>query len=54
MGLSQKGLDSELMNLLHEKGWILDPRSKTKSVILTEEGERLALSFLRKHFGRTK
>jgi hypothetical protein len=47
-----KGLDWELMDVLHEKGWIVDPRSKAKSVVLTEEGERLARDFLHKHFGR--
>ena len=47
-----KGLDWDLMDLLHEKGWILDPQSKAKSVVLTEEGERLAQEFLRKYFGR--
>jgi len=47
-----KGLDWDLMDLLHEKGWIVDPRSKAKSVVLTEDGERLAQKFLRKHFGR--
>jgi hypothetical protein len=47
-----KGLDWDLMDLLHEKGWIADPRSKTKSVVLTEDGERLAAEFLRRYFGR--
>ena len=47
-----KGLDWGLMDLLHEKGWIVDPRSKAKSVALTEEGERLAQEFLRKYFAR--
>jgi hypothetical protein len=47
-----KGLDWDLLDLLHEKGWIVDPRSKAKSVVLTEEGERLAQEFLRRHFGR--
>jgi hypothetical protein len=47
-----KGLDWDLMDLLHEKGWIVDSRSKAKSVVLTEEGERLAQKFLRRHFGR--
>lgn len=51
-GRAWKGLDWELMNLLHEKGWIVDPRSKAKSVVLTEDGERLAAEFLRKYFGR--
>ena len=48
-----KGLDWNLMDLLFEKGWITDPKSKAKSVVLTEEGERLAREFLRKHFGRS-
>jgi hypothetical protein len=47
-----KGLDWELMGLLHDKGWIVDPASKAKSVVLTVEGEQLAQQFLRRHFGR--
>lgn len=47
-----KGLDWGLMDLLYKKGWIADPQSKAKSVVLTEEGERLAQAFLHKHFGR--
>ena len=47
-----KGLNWDLMDLLHEKGWIVDPQTKAKSVVLTEDGERLATEFLRKHFGR--
>ena len=44
-----KGLDWDLMDLLRERGWILDPRSKAKSLVLTEDGERLAGEFLRRH-----
>ena len=33
-----KGFDWEVMNRLHEKGFISDPRSKAKSVVFTEEG----------------
>ena len=47
-----KGLDWDVMDLLHEKGWVVDPQSKAKSVVLTEEGERLAREFLLRHFGR--
>ena len=47
-----KALDWDLMNLLFHKGWILDPVSKNKSVVLTEEGEALARGFLAKHFQR--
>jgi hypothetical protein len=39
------------MDRLHEKGWVVDPRSKAKSVVLTEDGERLAPGFLQRHFG---
>ena len=47
-----KGLDWDLMDLLEEKGWVVSARSKAKSVVLTEEGEELAKTLLRKHFGR--
>jgi Domain of unknown function (DUF6429) len=47
-----KGLDWDLMDLLHEKGWIMEPRSKAKSVVLTGDGERLAHEFLQRYFGR--
>jgi hypothetical protein len=33
-----KGFDWEAMNRLHEKGFISDPRGKTKSVAFTEKG----------------
>lgn len=48
-----KGLDWDLLDLLHQKGWIGDPKSKAKSVVLTEEGEQVAESFLMKHFKRS-
>ena len=34
------------------KGYILDPRNKSKSVILTEEGARLSKELFDKHFAR--
>jgi hypothetical protein len=33
-----KGFDWDSMNRLHEKGFISDPRGKTKSIVFTEEG----------------
>jgi hypothetical protein len=33
-----KGFDWGVMDRLHEKGFIDDPRNKTKSVVFTEEG----------------
>jgi len=44
-----KSFDWETMNRLHEKGFISDPRSKAKSVVMSEEGfekaEELFLTF---------
>lgn len=48
-----KGMDWDAMNRLHEKGYIGNPKTKAKSVTLTEEGERLSEAFFRKHFGVT-
>jgi len=45
-----KGLDWDILDRLHEKGWISNPRIKAKSVRLTEEGERLAVEYARRHF----
>jgi hypothetical protein len=47
-----KGMDWDLLAVLHEKGWIFDPVGKQKSVIFTEEGYELAKQFLAKHFGK--
>lgn len=33
-----KGFDFEVMNRLHQKGFIGDPVNKNRSVVLTEEG----------------
>jgi hypothetical protein len=46
-----KGFDWDTMNRLHEKGYICDPRSKAKSVVVSEEGARLAEELFKKHFG---
>ena len=39
------------LTLLHEKGWISDPKGKARSVIVTEEGEVQAKLMFDKHFG---
>jgi len=39
------------MNRLHEKGYIGNPKSKAKSVPLTEEGARISEALFKKHFG---
>jgi len=34
-----KGIDWDVMNRLYEKGYILDPKNKAKSVSVTKEGK---------------
>jgi hypothetical protein len=46
-----KSQDWDVMNRLFEKGWILDPKGKAKSVMVTEEGKKVAEEMFRKHFG---
>ena len=41
----------KVLESLYDKGWIQDPKGKTKSVVVTEEGERKAEEFLEKYFG---
>lgn len=47
---SWKGHDWEVLNRLHEHGWLSNPVSKAKSVGLTEEGARLSNELFEKHF----
>lgn len=49
---SWKGHGWEVMNRLHEKGFISDPRNKNKSVGLSDEGARRAEELCTKLFGR--
>ena len=49
-----KGFDWETLNRLHEKGWIDDPRSKAKSVLLTEEGLAKSACLFQQYFGMSK
>jgi hypothetical protein len=46
-----KGLDWDVLNRLHEKGYIGDPKSKAKSVVLTSEGAALSEELFSRHFG---
>lgn len=45
-----KGMDWDAMNRLHEKGYIGNPKSKAKSVIMTEEGAKRAKVLFEKFF----
>ena len=47
-----KGIDWDVMALLHERGWIHDPKGKAKSVIVTQEGLKKGEVFLQKHFAK--
>ena len=49
-----KGMDWDVLDLLYERGWIDNPKSKAKSVVVTEEGEKLAERFFKKHFARAE
>lgn len=49
---SWKGHDWETMNRLHAAGLICDPVGKAKSVVLTEQGEKLSRELFQKHFAR--
>jgi hypothetical protein len=45
-----KGFDWATLNRLHEKGYISNPVSKTKSVIMDEEGYKKAEELFKKFF----
>jgi hypothetical protein len=45
-----KGFDWGTMNRLHEKGFILNPVGKAKSVGMSEKGFKKAEELFRKHF----
>jgi hypothetical protein len=40
------------MDRLFEKGYIFDPKSKAKSVLLTEEGQQLSRELFERYFAR--
>ncbi len=48
-----KGFDWETLDRLYDKGLISDPKSKAKSVALTDEAAELSQSLFMKHFGKT-
>jgi hypothetical protein len=45
-----KGQDWDTMERLHAKGFISDPKSKAKSVVLSEEGEKRSRELFAKYF----
>ena len=49
-----KGFDWDALDRLYEKGLIGDPKNKTKSVVLTNEGLRRCEELFRKLFARNE
>jgi len=47
-----KGFNWEVLNRLHDKGLITDPKSKAKSVLFTEEGLEESQRLFEVLFGR--
>lgn len=45
-----KGHDWDALDRLHAKGYISDPATKAKSVVMTEEGVKRAGELFEKHF----
>ena len=45
-----KGQDWDVMNRLHEKGLISDPKSKAKSVMLSEDAAKESARLFQKYF----
>lgn len=45
-----KSFDWDAMDRLHDKGYIGDPKSKAKSVVVTEEGQNVAKELFMKFF----
>lgn len=45
-----KGQDWDVLNRLHEKGLISDPKSKAKSVVLSEDAAKESARLFSKHF----
>ncbi|HMP03660.1 MAG TPA: DUF6429 family protein [Gemmatales bacterium] len=48
-----KGHDWAALDRLHQKGYIGDPKSKAKSVVVTEEGRTRAEELFRQLFGKS-
>ncbi len=48
-----KGLDWDVLDLIYQRGWILDPKGKARSVVFTETGRNVAEAVFMKHFSRS-
>ncbi len=48
-----KGMAWEVSNRLYDKGWIENPRNKSKSFELTEAGREACIQLFQTHFGKS-
>jgi hypothetical protein len=48
-----KGMDWDVLDRLHEKGYIDDPKNKNKSVVFSEEGMKRSEQLFWKLFGKS-
>lgn len=48
-----KGHDWDVLDRLYDKGWILDPKNKAKSVVLTDKGLARAQQLFDTYFRKT-
>jgi hypothetical protein len=48
-----KGLDWDVLDLIYQRGWILDPKGTAKSVVFTETGKDFADAAFMKHFSQS-
>jgi hypothetical protein len=46
-----KGMDWGVMDRLHKKGFISNPKGRAKSVVLTEDGKKRSKALFITHFG---
>jgi Domain of unknown function (DUF6429) len=49
-----KSHDWDSLDRLHAKGYISDPATKAKSVMMTEEGVKRSRELFEKHFARPR
>lgn len=47
-----KGFDFRVLDRLHKKGFIRDPKNKARSVVFTQEGLARSEALFERHFGR--
>lgn len=48
-----KSHDWDVLDRLHARGYISDPKSQAKSVVLSPEGLKLSKALFERHFGTT-